>query len=109
MSDTDGRDHVPGLTLAVEGPDGDETVAVAVPPPADVEQVMEAMQAIDEALSDLDPPLEDAVTAALLMALGNALRQAPEWPLEARLDSFLRRVHTVVDDVKARLDEADEH
>jgi hypothetical protein len=42
--------------------------------------------------------------AALILAMGNALRQAPEWPLEARLESFGRFVQSMISDTKAFLD-----
>lgn len=95
---------VPGVALVVEGPDGDQTVAIAVPPPADADAVMDLMEALDDTLAEQDPELEDAVTAALLLALGNALRQSPQWPLAARLDSFARRVQAMVDDAKGRVE-----
>lgn len=100
-----GADQVPGVALTVEGPDGDEMIAVAVPPPADADRVMDLMEALDEVLAEEDPDLDDAITAALILALGNALRQAPQWPLNARLDSFARRVQAMVDDAKGRLGE----
>lgn len=98
-----GEDQVPGVALTVEGPDGDEVIAVAVPPPADADRVMDLMEALDDVLAEEDPDLDDAITAALILALGNALRQSPQWPLKARLDSFARRVQTMVDDAKGRL------
>lgn len=103
MSQDNGEDQIPGVALTVEGPDGDQMIAVAVPPPADADRVMDLMEALDDVLAEEDPELDDAVTAALILALGNALRQAPQWPLEARLDAFLRRVRAMVEDAKGRL------
>ncbi|MFA7431533.1 MAG: hypothetical protein WCZ23_15350 [Rhodospirillaceae bacterium] len=103
MSQDNGEDQIRGVALTVEGPDGDQMIAVAVPPPADADRVMDLMEALDDVLAEEDPELDDAVTAALILALGNALRQAPQWPLEARLDAFLRRVRAMVEDAKGRL------
>lgn len=103
MSQDNGEDQIPGVALTVEGPDGDQMIAVAVPPPADADRVMDLMEALDDVLADEDPDLDDAITAALILALGNALRQSPQWPLEARLDSFARRVQAMVADAKERL------
>lgn len=102
MSTDNDESQIPGVALVVEGPDGDETIAVAVPPPADADRVMELMEALDDVLADQDPELDDAITAALILALGNALRQSPQWPLTARLDGFARRVQAMVDDAKGR-------
>jgi len=103
MTQDNSEDQVPGVALTVEGPDGDQMIAVAVAPPADADRVMDLMEALDDVLAEEDPELDDAVTAALILALGNALRQAPQWPLEARLDAFLRRVTVMVEDAKGRL------
>lgn len=96
--------EVPGLTLMVEVSGGEEVpLAVALPPPADADMVLTLLDRMDEALAEENPTSDDATLAALILAMGNALRQAPEWPLEARLDSFQRLVLRVIEDTRERL------
>ena len=105
MSEDENEDVV-GVALAVEGKDGEEDViAVPIRPPANAEAVMDLIAGLDEVMADHDPENQDAVMAALLLAMGNALRQAPDWPMKARLESFSRFVNGVVDDAIAQLDD----
>lgn len=97
-------DEVAAVALTIETESGEETLAVPVRAPADAERVMDILAGMDDVLADIDPEIQDAVTAALILAMGNALRQAPEWPVAARLDSFGRFVQSVIDDVKTHLD-----
>lgn len=103
---TDDTDEVPGVALTVEGKDGDEQmIAIPIRPPADADAVMDLVAGLDEVLAEHDPENQDAVMAALLIAMGNALRQAPDWPLKTRLESFSRFVNGVVEDAIAQLDD----
>lgn len=104
---TDDQNEIPGVALTVEGPDGvEQIVAIPIRPPADPDRVMDLVEQIDEIFAEDDPEIADATMAALLLALGNSLRQAPEWPIKARLDAFARSVQALVDDAKAHLDDA---
>lgn len=100
-----GDDDVAAVALTVETDDGEEVVAVPVRSPADAERVMDLIAGLDDVMADIDPEIQDAVMAALILAMGNALRQAPEWPLKARLDSFGRFVLSVIEDTKAHLED----
>lgn len=101
------QNEVPGVALTVEGPGGTEqVVAIAIHPPADPDRVMDLVEQVDEIFADEDPEVADAAMAALLLALGNYLRQSPEWPLKTRLDSFARTVQGMVDEAKAHLEDA---
>jgi hypothetical protein len=98
--------EVAGVALAVEGRDGiEETIAVPIRPPADADAVMDLIAGLDEVMADHDPENQDAVMAALILAMGNALRQAPDWPMKARLESFGRFVAGVVEDAIDQLDD----
>lgn len=100
------NDEVPGVALTVEGKDGEEQmIAVPIHPPADADAVMDLVAGLDEVMAEHDPENQDAVMAALLIAMGNALRQAPDWPMKTRLESFARFVNGVVEDSIAQLDE----
>lgn len=103
MTDTE-QTEIAAVTLNVETADGETMIAIPVREPANAERVMDLMAAMDDVLVDIDPENQDAVMAALILAMGNALRQAPEWPLEARLDSFSRFVQSMIADTKAFLD-----
>jgi len=100
------EEDVPGVALSVEGKDGEQqTVAVPIRPPADADAVMDLMERMDELFAEENPRVADATLAALILAMGNSLRQAPEWPLRARLDSFGRLCASLVEDAKAHMDE----
>ncbi len=106
MSDEEMNEDVVGVALSVEGKDGEEEmIAVPIRPPANAEAVMDLIAGLDEVMAEHDPNNQDAVMAALLLAMGNALRQAPDWPMKARLESFGRFVEGVVEDAIAQLEE----
>jgi len=105
MSEENDPEDGVGVALTVEGKDGEEQmIAVPIRPPANADAVMDLIASLDEVMADHDPDNQDAVMAALLLAMGNALRQAPDWPLKTRLESFSRFVNGVVDDAIAQLD-----
>lgn len=96
---------IPAVALTVDTDDGEQEIAVPVRPPADAEKVMDLVAALDDVLADIDPEIQDAVMATLLLSLGNALRQAPHWPLKARLESYGRFIQALIDDTIAHLDD----
>lgn len=100
------NEEVAGIALTVEGKNGEEQmIAVPVRAPADVDRVMELLAGLDDVLADADPENQDAVMAAMLLAMGNALRQAPDWPMKARLESFNRFVNSLIEDTISQLEE----
>lgn len=103
-TDFEGED-IAAVALTVETDGKEELVAVPVRAPANAESVMDLIAGLDDVLAEVDPEIQDAVMAALILAMGNALRQAPEWPLKARLDSFGRFVMSVIEDTKAHIED----
>ncbi len=107
MSDAP-ENQIAAVTLNVEIADGaEELIAIPVRAPANAEKVMDLMASVDDLLADIDPENQDAVMAALILAMGNALRQAPDWPIKARLESFGRFVQGVIDDTIAYLPDSE--
>jgi hypothetical protein len=105
MSDAS-ENQIAAVTLNAEIANGEELlIAVPVRTPANAERVMDLVASIDDLLADVDPENQDAVMAAVILAMGNALRQAPDWPIKARLESFSRFVQGVVEDTIAYLPE----
>lgn len=101
---SEGEHEIPGIQVTIPGPDGGQPIAVPIHPPADPENVMRLMHAIDELMeAEGDVSYADAALAALILAMSASLSQAPEWPLATRLDSFARQVQTLVDQTKAHL------
>lgn len=104
MNDNEANDETPGIALTVEAPDGGEDVIeVGIAAPADADAVLELVESMDDLLAEAEPALVDATMAALVIALGNHLRQAPQWPLDKRLDAFARQVQGLVDEAKTRI------